>query len=90
MEADVVDANGGNAGAHFHATGAPGELRVGSSFVRDGAIEWAILPLGLVIAPGRPAQFVPLALDRVEFRAVANCRAVASGRGGRRNAGDSY
>ncbi|HEY1429257.1 MAG TPA: hypothetical protein VGF18_06765, partial [Candidatus Tumulicola sp.] len=65
VDADVVDANGGNAGASFHATGAPGELSAGSSFVRDGAIEWAILPLQ-VAAPGRPAPAIPT-LDASSF-----------------------
>jgi hypothetical protein len=65
VDTDVVDANGGNAGASFRAGGAPGELRAGSSFVRDGAIEWAILPLQ-VDAPGRPDSTNPT-LDAPSF-----------------------
>jgi hypothetical protein len=58
VDTQVVDASGGHAGGSFHASSAPGELRAGSSFVRDGAIEWAILPLQ-VDAPGRPAPATP-------------------------------
>jgi hypothetical protein len=57
----VVPTSNGRASAHFRATDATGELRVGSAFVRDGAIEWATVPLPLD-APGRP-QFAPLVLD---------------------------
>ncbi|MEO6834287.1 MAG: hypothetical protein ABI231_00030 [Candidatus Tumulicola sp.] len=60
--ASVVPTNGGHATAHFRAVNATGELRVGSAFVADGAIEWATVALGLE-APGRP-QLVSLALDR--------------------------
>ena len=60
-QAQVVSTGSGRASAHFRAADATGELRVGAAFVRDGAIEWATVPLGLD-APGRP-QFVPLALD---------------------------
>jgi hypothetical protein len=65
VDADVVDANGGGAGASFRASSAPGELRAGSSFVRDGAIEWSTLPLQ-VYAPGRPALVTP-SLDAASF-----------------------
>ncbi|MBV8117338.1 MAG: hypothetical protein JOZ01_05140 [Candidatus Eremiobacteraeota bacterium] len=58
----VVGTANGRASAHFRATNATGELRVGSAFVRDGALEWATTPLGLE-APGRP-QLVSLALER--------------------------
>lgn len=64
VDADVVEANGG-AGASFRASSAPGELRAGSSFVRDGAIEWSTLPLQ-VYAPGRPAAVTPT-LDAASF-----------------------
>jgi hypothetical protein len=65
IDADVVDANGGGAGASFRASSAPGELRAGSSFVRDGSIEWSTLPLQ-VYAPGRPAVVTP-SLDAASF-----------------------
>ncbi|MGA8533049.1 MAG: hypothetical protein WB615_02945 [Candidatus Tumulicola sp.] len=60
-QAEVVSTADGRASAHFRAVDATGELRVGSAFVRDGAIQWTTVPLGLD-APGRP-QFAPLALD---------------------------
>ena len=69
IDADVVDANGG-AGASFRASSAPGELRAGSSFVRDGAIEWSTLPLQ-VYAPGRPAAVNP-SLDAASFSPSQN------------------
>jgi hypothetical protein len=60
VQADVVPSSGGGAQAHYRASDATGELRVGAAFVRDGAIEWATIPLSLE-APGRP-QLVALAL----------------------------
>ncbi len=60
-QAAVVSTAGGRASAHFRAADATGELRVGAAFVRDGAIEWATVPL-VLDAPGRP-NFVPLAFD---------------------------
>ncbi len=60
-QAAVVATSNGRASAHFRAADATGELRVGSAFVRDGAIEWATVPL-VLDAPGRP-EFAPLVLD---------------------------
>jgi hypothetical protein len=53
VQAAVVPNAGGRASAHFRAADTTGELRVGATFVRDGAIEYATLPLTLD-APGRP------------------------------------
>jgi len=61
VQADIVGSNGGRAQAHYRASDATGELRAGAAFVRDGAIEWATVPLVLE-APGRP-QLVSLALN---------------------------
>jgi hypothetical protein len=61
----VTPVSGGRALAHVRAVDATGELRVGASFVSDGAIEWTTVPLGLD-APGRPVSR-PLALDRLDF-----------------------
>jgi hypothetical protein len=61
----VTRANGGRASAHFKAADATGELRVGAAFVRDGAFEWATVPLRLD-APGRPAV-ASLVLERDNF-----------------------
>jgi hypothetical protein len=60
-QAQVVSTSNGRAAAHFQAADATGDLRVGAAFVRDGAIEWATLPLDLD-APGRP-QFAPISLE---------------------------
>jgi hypothetical protein len=60
--AAVVPVNAGRAAAHFRATDSAGDLRVGSAFVGDGAMEWTTVPLNLD-APGRP-QFASLSLDR--------------------------
>ncbi|HEY1976966.1 MAG TPA: hypothetical protein VGG89_10495 [Candidatus Baltobacteraceae bacterium] len=65
VQATVVPTNGGHAIAHFHAVDATGQLRVGAAFVRDGAVAWNGVALGLV-APGRP-QYVPIALVRTDF-----------------------
>jgi hypothetical protein len=48
-----VKTDDGRAVGHLRAINAPGELRVGAAFVRDGAIEWNTLPL-MLSAPGRP------------------------------------
>ena len=52
-ELHVVKTDGGRAVARLRAINAPGELRVGAAFVRDGAIEWNTVPL-VLSAPGRP------------------------------------
>lgn len=62
VQATVAGTSNGRANANFRALDATGELRIGSAFVSDGAIEWATAALGLD-APGRP-QSVSLALDR--------------------------
>jgi hypothetical protein len=64
-QADVVTAGNGRANARFTVKDAPGQLRIGAAFVRDGAIEWTSVPLQ-VDAPGRP-EFVPLTLPRTQF-----------------------
>jgi len=61
----VTPVSSGRASASVKATDAAGELRVGAAFVRDGAIEWTTVPLGLD-APGRPVTR-PLALARRDF-----------------------
>jgi hypothetical protein len=61
----VTNTAGGEAVAHFRATDAAGELRVGAAFVSNGAIEWNAVPLRLS-APGRP-QFSPLSLSGDQF-----------------------
>jgi hypothetical protein len=48
-----VKTDDGRAVARLRAINAPGELRVGAAFVRDGAIEWNTVPL-VLSAPGRP------------------------------------
>jgi hypothetical protein len=65
VQSDVVGTNAGRAIAHFRAVDATGQLRVGAAFVRDGAIGWGSVALGLV-APGRP-QYVPIGLVRSDF-----------------------
>ena len=65
VQATVTGANDGRAVAHFRAVDATGQLRVGAAFVRDGAIGWATVALGLD-APGRP-QYAPLSLVRSDF-----------------------
>jgi hypothetical protein len=62
---EVTPTSSGRATARMHAVDATGELRVGASFVRDGAIEWTTVPLGLD-GPGRPV-IRPLALERSDF-----------------------
>jgi hypothetical protein len=52
-ELHVVKTDDGRAVARLRAINAPGELRVGAAFVRDGAIEWNTVPL-VLSAPGRP------------------------------------
>jgi len=58
----VVPSDGGAADAGLKAIDAPGDMRVGAAFVRDGALDWTAVPLALD-APGRPAV-VPLDLQR--------------------------
>ena len=58
----VVLCDGGAATARLIASDAPGDMRVGAAFVRDGALDWTAVPLALD-APGRPA-IVPLDLKR--------------------------
>lgn len=65
VQTSVLSAGDGRAGAQFRVNDAPGDLRVGAAFVRDGAIEWTSVPLE-VDAPGRP-QFVPLDLGGSDF-----------------------
>jgi hypothetical protein len=64
-QTSVTPVAGGRASARMRAADATGELRVGAAFVRDGAIEWTTVPLGLD-APGRPVERA-LALERTEF-----------------------
>jgi hypothetical protein len=49
----VTGTNNSHADAQLRATDALGEMRIGAAFVRDGALEWASVPLALN-APGRP------------------------------------
>ncbi|HXM07428.1 MAG TPA: hypothetical protein VN936_08185, partial [Candidatus Acidoferrum sp.] len=49
----VVPVRGGRASASLRIADAPGDLRVGAAFVRNGAIAWTSVPLALD-APGRP------------------------------------
>jgi hypothetical protein len=65
VQATVAPTNDGQAIAHFHVADATGQLRAGAAFVRDGAIEWGSVTLGLD-APGRP-QVAPLALSAADF-----------------------
>ncbi|MDE2483493.1 MAG: hypothetical protein KGN02_15055 [bacterium] len=60
VAADVTPTRDGRADATLRVGDAPGDLRVGAAFVRDGAIEWTSVPLALD-APGRP-RVVPLSL----------------------------
>lgn len=64
-QSSVVGTSGGHAGAQMRISDAPGDLRIGAAFVRDGAMEWTSTPIA-VDAPGRPA-FVPLDLDQTSF-----------------------
>lgn len=57
-QAEVRAVANGHASVSLRANGAPGDLRVGAAFVRDGALEWTSVPLA-VDAPGMP-EFVPL------------------------------
>jgi hypothetical protein len=49
----VAPVHDGRASATLRIADAPGDLRVGAAFVRDGAIAWTSVPLALD-APGRP------------------------------------
>ncbi len=49
----VAPVRAGRATATVRIADAPGDLRVGAAFVRDGAIAWTSVPLALD-APGRP------------------------------------
>jgi hypothetical protein len=64
-QASVTPVADGRASAHLRAADATGELRIGAAFVRDGAIEWTTVPLGLD-APGRPVTR-SLALEHPDF-----------------------
>jgi len=48
----VVPSANGAAGATFRVADAPGAVRAGAAFVRDGALEWNVAPVALD-APGR-------------------------------------
>lgn len=48
----VVPSTNGAASASFRIADAPGAMRVGAAFVRDGALEWNVVPVALD-APGR-------------------------------------
>jgi hypothetical protein len=63
----VTPASGGHAQARLKVRDAPGDLRVGVAFVRQGAIEWTSVPLD-VDAPGRPQL---TSLDGGDFTAGA-------------------
>ncbi|MBV8147659.1 MAG: hypothetical protein JO092_01045, partial [Candidatus Eremiobacteraeota bacterium] len=65
VQAAVAPTNNGEASARFRVGDATGQLRVGAAFVRDGAIEWGGVALGLD-APGRPA-LAGLSLARADF-----------------------
>lgn len=75
----VAPVRGGRASATLRIADAPGDLRVGAAFVRDGAIAWTSVPLTLD-APGRPmnasiamppGNFSPGAPVNVTLRDVA-------------------
>ncbi len=61
----VSRVSGGHTESSLKVNDAPGDLRVGAIFVRDGAIEWTSVPLA-VDAPGRP-ESVPLGIDATQF-----------------------
>ncbi len=61
----VARVNGGRAESSMKVSDAPGDLRAGAVFVRDGGMEWTSVPLA-VDAPGRP-EFVPLDVDGSQF-----------------------
>jgi hypothetical protein len=69
-QTNVAPVSSGRATAHVRVSDAPGELRAGAAFVRDGAIEWTTVPLGLD-APGRPVVRA-LALPHSDFAPSEN------------------
>ncbi|MHB8147799.1 MAG: hypothetical protein ACYDGM_11160, partial [Vulcanimicrobiaceae bacterium] len=75
----VVPSDGGAASARLTATDAPGDMRIGAAFVRDGAMDWTAVPLALD-APGRPA-IVPLDLERSGATAKILLRGALGGPG---------
>lgn len=83
VQAHVARSAGGRAVAHLHAIDAPGDVRVGALFVRDGALEWNTAPLELH-GPGRP-DFSHVALVRQQFDPGEPARisldSLAAGRG---------
>jgi hypothetical protein len=75
----VAPVHGGRASASLRISDAPGDLRAGAAFVRDGAIAWTSVPL-VLDAPGRPMSasiampsdtFAPGAPVNVTLRDVA-------------------
>lgn len=82
-QASVQTLSSGRAHARVKITGEPGALHIGAAFVRNGAIEWASVPID-VDAPGRP-QNVPLAIDGTDF--AAGAKATISLRDARPGAG---
>jgi hypothetical protein len=65
VENTVIGANEGTATASFAVTNAPGQIRVGGAFVRDGSLEWNAIALA-VDAPGRPID-APMAMLQSEY-----------------------
>jgi hypothetical protein len=75
----VVPVRGGRAAGSLRISDAPGDLRAGAAFVRNGAIAWSSVPL-VLDAPGRPMSasiampsdtFAPGAPVSVTLRDVA-------------------
>jgi hypothetical protein len=64
-QTSVAAVDGGGARATFRAGDAPGELRVGAAFVRDGTLEWNSVPV-VLNAPGR-AVAAALSLDKPQY-----------------------
>ena len=69
-QSTTAPVNGGSAHASLRVTDAPGDLRIGAAFVRNGAIEWTSAPLN-VDAPGRP-QFAALSMADGTFAPSAS------------------
>lgn len=65
----VVPARDARAQVSLRIGDAPGVLAIGAAFVRDGALQWASVPIA-VDAPGRPLT-APLVLDRAAYGAGA-------------------
>ncbi len=62
----TVPVRDGRARASLRVSDAPGDLRIGAAFIRDGKIEWTSVPLN-VDAPGRP-EFVTLNMPASTFQ----------------------